>query len=176
MINTTDARMGLSLKYTLGFFLALGAGAAWCQTPAEPPQWTEDKTPPPPTFSVDKLIPIEMPPYVTLQVGVDPETVSVGADGVVRYVVVMRNASVSVNAAYEGIQCPDAEVKTYARASTTAGKWVPIEQPEWKSLSDNLPSRHAYAIAQQGACDGHAVAGRAPDIVRALKRGRKPYD
>ncbi len=115
-----------------------------------------------------------MPSYVTQQVGVDPETVAVGTDGVVRYVVVMRNVSGSISANYEGILCTTGEVKTYAR-SNGPGKWTAIAQPQWKPLTDNLPSRHADAIAKQGGCDGR-TANRREDTIRALQRSRKPYD
>lgn len=155
--------------------LALFGAYAGAQTPVEVPEWTEESAPPPPAYSMEKLIPIEMPHYVSLQVGVDPASLSVGAnDGVVRYVVVMRNASGTSNAAYEGILCTKGEVKTYARAGAN-GNWVPIKQPEWRALTDNLPSRHAYAIAKQGGCDGRTSAKR-EDTIRALARGRKAYD
>ncbi len=161
-------------RVTAGLCLALVAACAAAQTPVEVPQWVEENAAPPPAFAKEGLIPIEMPSYVTLKVGIDPATVSVGADGVVRYVVVMRNASGSANAAYEGILCTKGEVKTYARAGTT-GEWVAIKQPEWKPLTDNLPSRHAYAIAKQGGCDGRTSAKR-EDTIQALKRGKKAYD
>nr|WP_315490490.1 CNP1-like family protein [uncultured Rhodoferax sp.] len=158
-----------------GLGLALVSACAAAQTPIEAPEWTEESAPPPPAYSLDKLIPIEMPHYVTLQVGIDPASVSVGAsDRVVRYVVVMRNASGSSSAAYEGIQCTKGEVKTYARAGST-GQWVAIKQPEWRALTDNLPSRHAFAIAKQGGCDGRTSAKR-EDTIQALARGRKAYD
>jgi len=115
-----------------------------------------------------------MPPYVTLKVGIAPETVAVGADKVVRYVVVMRNISGSVNAAYEGILCTTGEVKTYARVSS-AGGWVLVTEPQWRPMTDNLPSRHAYAIAQQGACDGRTAAKR-EDILKALRRHQRAAD
>lgn len=154
--------------------MALFAAAAWSQTPVDVPEWAEEKIAPPPSFSKDKLIPIEMPRYVTLKVGIDPETVVAGADSVVRYVVVMRNASGSSNAAYEGIFCAKGEVKTYARTSAS-GTWVPVPEPEWKPLTDNLPSKHAYAIAQQGACDGR-TPGRREDIIKSLRLSRKVYE
>jgi hypothetical protein len=155
--------------------IALVGASVGAQTSVEVPEWTEESAPPPPAYSFDRLIPIEMPHYVTLQFGIDPSSLSVGSnDGVVRYVVVMRNASGSSNAAYEGIQCTKGEVKTYARAGAN-GNWVAIKQPEWRSLTDNLPSRHAYAIAKQGGCDGRTSAKR-EDTIRALTRGRKAYD
>jgi len=100
---------------------------------------------------------------------------AVGAtDSVVRYVVVMRNAKGSVNVAYEGIRCTTGEVKTYARVSA-AGKWVNNEEAPWKDMTSNLPSRHAYAIAKQGACDGR-TAGKRDDIINALKRRQVARD
>jgi hypothetical protein len=164
----------MEFKGIAGLCLALIAACAVAQTPTEVPEWVEENAAPPPAYSKDALIPIEMPSYVTLKVGIDPATLVVGSDGVVRYVVVMRNASGSVNAAYEGILCTKGEVKTYARAGAN-GNWVAIKQPEWRPLTDNLPSRHAYAIAKQGGCDGRVSAKR-QDTLAALQRGQKPYD
>lgn len=157
-----------------GLCLALVAVGVAAQTPVEVPEWVEENAAPPPPFARDGLISIEMPLYVTLKVGIDPATVSVGADGVVRYVVVMRNTTGSVNAAYEGILCTKGEVKTYARAGAN-GEWVAIKQPEWRPMTDNLPSRHAYAISKQGGCEGRTSAKR-EDTLAALKRGKKAYD
>ena len=137
------------------------------QTPVDPPEWAEDAVTTPPLFSTSQLIPIEMPPYVTLKVGVDPETVTVGADGVVRYVVVMRNSNGSESAAYEGILCTNGEVKTYARTGAS-GQWSVVSQPQWQAMTDNMGSRHAFAIAKQGGCDGRAT-GKREAIVQALK-------
>lgn len=157
-----------------GLSLTLLAACTVAQTWLEVPQWVEENAAPPPAFAKDGLISIEMPSYVTLKVGIDPATVSVGADGVVRYVVVMHNTSGSVNAAYEGILCTKGEVKTYARAGAS-GEWVAIKQPEWRPLTDNLPSGHAYAISKQGGCEGRTSAKRENTLL-ALKRGKKAYD
>jgi hypothetical protein len=165
----------MGFKYIAGMLMVLTATAVWSQTPPEVPEWAEENTPPPPTYSKDKLIPIEMPSYVTLRVGVDPETLSVGAtDGVLRYVVVLRNASGSTNAAYEGIRCTSGDVKTYARAGSD-GNWITVQNADWKSMTDNLPSPHAYAIARQGGCDGRTSSKR-EDTLRALRRQTKSYD
>lgn len=158
---------------TIGWLALAAMSAALAQTPVDTPPRTEDAAPPPPAFSRDRLIPIEMPSYVTLKIGVDPETIAVGADGVVRYVVIMQNASGSTHAAYEGILCAAGDVKTYARWGASQN-WVPVSEPRWRSMTDNLPSRHAFAISKQGGCDGRTSA-RVADIVRALRLGSKPY-
>lgn len=132
--------------------------------------WKETDAPPPPSFNKDKLIPIEMPKYVSLRFGVDPATLTLTADGIVRYVVLAVNAGGSINAMYEGIRCATGEVKTYARY-TSNGQWSLVSEPEWKKLNDKLPSKHAMALASQGVCDGASTgASSAAAIVRALKK------
>lgn len=151
--------------------LALWTAAATAQYAFNPPDWVEAKAPAPPTFSADQLIPIDMPHYVTVAVGIDPATVSVGTDGVLRYVVVMRNASGSTSAAYEGIRCTTDEVKTYARTNS-AGGWVAIAAPAWRSVTDNLPSKHAFAIARQGGCNTH-LSSSVDETLKALRLNQK---
>ena len=150
--------------------LLWAAAAAAQQAPAQP-YWVEETAPTPPTYSKDALIPIDMPSYVSLQVGIDPVTLSVGKDGVVRYVVVMRNAAGSTTAAFEGIRCTTDEVKTYARVNA-ADHWVILENPEWKPINGNMPSKHAFAIARQGACDTHLSSSREATL-KALKHRQK---
>lgn len=161
---------------TLAAALALGTTCSLAQSTVanagngtDNPDWAEEAIPAPPAFAVDKLIAIDMPPYVSLQVGVDPETIVVGGDGVVRYVIVMRNATGNTSAVYEGIRCVTDEVKTYARQGTS-GSWTLLENPVWKSVSDNMPSRHAQAFARQGGCQSRLATSKR-EIIEALKAG-----
>jgi hypothetical protein len=134
------------------------------------PDWKETDVPTPPAFSTDKLLALDMPPYVTLQFGIDPATLAITADGIVRYVVVARNASGSITAMFEGIRCATGEAKTYARAGNS-GSWTMVKEPLWRGLDDNQPSKHALAFARQGACDGRAAAATSTaDIIRAMKK------
>ncbi len=132
-------------------------------------QWQESDVPPPPAFNKDRLIALEMPNYVSLKFGVDPATLAITPDGIVRYVVVASNGNGATNALYEGIRCDTGEVKTYARYAAN-GQWTNLQDPPWRALNDNQPSRHAMALARQGACRSHsATANSVADIVRALK-------
>lgn len=147
--------------------------SVWClsvMAQAEPEEWKETEAPPPPAFNADKLIALAMPPYVTLKFGLDPATLSITPDGVVRYVVVARNTSGSTTAIYEGLRCSTNEVKTYAR-QTAGSPWAVVKAPRWQILDSSLPSKHATVLAYQGVCGSpsttpHSVA----DIVRALKQ------
>lgn len=157
-----------------GLLLAISLPQAWAQNGngLDNPDWVEEKEPPPPAFSKERALPLEMPSYVSVRVAIDPATVLVGNDGIVRYVVVMSNATGTVNAAYEGIRCASDQVKTYARAGNS-GTWSQVETPAWRDLNDNQPSRHAHVFARQAACQSHVASTKA-EITKALQTGKKP--
>lgn len=154
------------------FLMALNAsGPAQAQVYAfeDPADWKEIETPPPPAFDVKKLITLEVSPNSQLVYGVDPATISISQkDGIVRYVMVASNASGASNVMYEGIRCTTGEFKTYARYSSD-GKWTHVSKPEWRSLFDNMPSKHALRFARAGACDSAAPATSVDTLVRRLK-------
>lgn len=174
----------LTLLSTIGW-LILAGGICFAQESAKPrviygdssmvpkgnsldnPDWTEEKVPPPPAFSNDRLIQLDMPSYVSVRVGVDPETIVVGRDGVVRYVIVMRNTTGNTSAVYEGIRCFSNEVKTYARKSGS-GDWSYVQTPAWIWLADNMPSHHAQVFAHQGGCVDRQATSK-QEIIAALK-------
>ena len=143
---------------------------AFAQLREADPDWKESEAPTPPAFRTDRTIALEMPRHVTTRLGVDPQTIRITDDGIVRYVMVATNAATdSVNASYEGIRCVTGEVKVYARYSS-AGAWRAVPNPEWRQLNGNQPSLHAFAFARQGACDGRAATGGSvADIVSRLK-------
>lgn len=156
---------------TLLACLNLGLGTpAYSQVFVEDPDWKEIDVPTPPPFNKDKLIPVEMPSYVSLRFGVDPATLTVSDDGVIRYVMVAQSSGGgTLSAMYEGIRCAAGEFKTYARFNAS-GQWAAISNPQWRPLNDNNTSKHALALARQGACDGRSAAARTVQaIVSSLK-------
>lgn len=157
-----------ALKSCLFLSLACCALAVQAQGPADNPDWQEAEVPAPPSFDAKRLVSVDMPPYVSMKLGIDPATLAVTPDGIVRYVVVAVSPSGSVNAFYEGIRCATGEVKSYARANAL-GAWTLVKEPEWRRLNDKQPSKHALALTQQGVCEGNATAGSTAQILRNLK-------
>ncbi|MDP1528754.1 CNP1-like family protein [Rhodoferax sp.] len=158
----------LALKNCLLLCLTCCALGAQAQGLVDNPDWQETEVPAPPKFDPKQLVNIDMPAYVSMKFGVDPATVVVTPDGIVRYVIVAVSPSGSVNAFFEGIRCAKGEVKAYARASAT-GVWTLVKEPEWRGLNDKQPSKHALALARQGVCEGNTAAGSATEIIRRLK-------
>ena len=156
------------LRSFLALALACAAGASFGQLVEVSPDWKEMEAPPPPALRTQGLIPIEMPSGFALRFAVDPASVSVGADGVVRYVIVASSPTGVVNAMYEGLRCNTAEVKVYARHNPDSG-WVPARNAEWQPLQNRPNSRHSLVVARTGACVGTGSGGKASEIVRALR-------
>lgn len=132
--------------------------------------WKELDIRPPITFKTTALVAIEMPRYVSVKVGVDPDSITISEDGIVRYVVVAISPGGNVNAAFEGIWCRAGEVKTYARADNDR-QWNAAPNPQWRKLTDSQPSMHALALARQGVCEGRSAAAPSPQaIIRKLRQ------
>ena len=155
----------------LAVTLVLLAGHAAAQLATPDPDWKEAQAPRPPPPQLANLIPVEIP-GTTLRYGIDPASVALGADGVVRYVVVASSSSGAVNALYEGIRCSTGEVRTYARHNPEGG-WMPVSDLSWTSLHESRPARHSLTIARNGVCLGHSANRSVSQILRDL---RSPVD
>jgi hypothetical protein len=153
--------------YALGLALVAGTAAAQIATPD--PDWKETEAPPPPAVRIERLVPLEIAAS-GLRFGVDPNSVTLAADGVVRYVVVATGSGGAVNAMYEGLRCNTGEVKVYARHNPDSG-WVQVRDPQWQPLHNVRNSQHSLHIARNGACVGHGPNGNAAQIVRDLRSG-----
>jgi hypothetical protein len=151
--------------------LVLGACAAHAQLVTADPDWREVEAPPPPALKLDGLIPLEMP-RSALRFGVDPASVSLGSDGIIRYVVVATSATGAVNGLYEGLRCNTGEFKVYARHNSGSG-WMVVKDSLWRPLHDAQTSSHSLLIARTGACIGGGPNRSALQIVRDL---RAPVD
>ena len=145
--------------------LCLAAGAALAQLTPVDPDWKESDAPPPPALRLEGLIELEVQ-RSSLKFAVDPASISVGSDGVVRYVVVVRGEN-NVSAVYEGIRCNTADFKVYARYNAPGG-WVATRQIEWKPLTQNSSARHSLVLAQSGVCTGNSPNRSQAQIVRDL--------
>ncbi|MCC2635460.1 MAG: hypothetical protein K0S48_3346 [Ramlibacter sp.] len=156
------------LRRILALAFACAAAPSFGQLADANPDWKEVEAPPPPAVRTQGLVAVDMPSGISLRFGVDPASVSVGADGVVRYVVVASSPTGAVNALYEGLRCESAEVKVYARHNPDSG-WVPARDAQWQPLHSRPNSRHSLSIARNGACVGRGPSGTASEIVRSLR-------
>jgi hypothetical protein len=139
----------------------------------EPPPWAEVMQAPPAAFNLDKLIPVANPTRSNLSYSVAPDTVSVGSDKVVRYVIVAKSPRGAMNVLYEGVRCDTREVKAYASWRLDSG-WRELSDAQWQELR-NANSRYAQTMSDDAFCDVRIVYGSAEDIVQRLRKASKPY-
>lgn len=150
--------------------LGLLGGLLHAQILANDPDWKEAEVPAAPAFDIKRLIPVVITVQSQLAWGVDPQTIKIGSDGVVRYVVVAQSSSGVINAMYEGIRCNTAEFRRYARHNPGSG-WVVSVGSEWTSLRQTGASRHPQSLAKLGLCDGAAPPSSPEHAARALRAG-----
>jgi CNP1-like family len=149
---------------------------AQAQVYANDAEWKETEAPPPPGFDMSKLIRFDVPTSQSLVYGVDPASISISkSDSLVRYVMVATSASGARNVMYEALRCSTGEFKTYARYSSD-GKWSLISDPQWRSVFENMPSKHAVMFARAGACDAAAPVGSVKELVIKLKNPGRYMD
>jgi len=144
--------------------LLLAVTAAQAQVTADDPDWREAEAPPAPALKVQGLIPVDVAGSA-LRFGVDPSSITVGEDGIVRYVVVATSTTGVVNGIYEGIRCDNGQVKVYARHNP-AGGWTVVKEAKWRPVHDQ---NYSLSIARNGACVGRAANLSPARIARDLR-------
>lgn len=155
--------------FALALLLSLSL-PAWSQTYGGDAllDWKEGAAPPPPAFNVNKLLTFDVLKASTLVYGVDPATISIGEDEIVRYVIVATSPTGVRNVFYEGIRCATGEYKTYAR-QTNEGEWSKVTNPEWRTVFQNAGARHVLQFAKTAACDNNSPTRTVDEMVRNLK-------
>ncbi len=154
----------------VGLLIGLGSCMAAAQFIADDPDWKESEVPPPPAFDLKRLVPVDISVRSQLKWGVDPDSIKIMPEGIVRYVVVAQSESGVVNAMYEGIRCNKGEFRSYARHNPGSG-WVKTSNSDWIPLRQSTSSRHPEALAKQGICDGAAPPSNVPAAIRSLRAG-----
>lgn len=138
--------------------------------PEEPPPWQETQVTPPASFSTDAVTPFVLEAQSSMRLGIDPKTLTIAPDGVVRYVLVAKSSQGALNVLYEGIRCASAEVKVYARWDNVSS-WNTSDKAEWEPLAFRGTTRRAMQMARGGVCEGKAPNGTPARILRALQSG-----
>jgi len=155
------------LGIALTLAVATGTLPAHAQQLFGEPQ-PELAAPAPPKFTANNLLLLDGGNFSSLQLGVDPTTLSLGRDGIVRYVLVTVSSNGNVSGLYEGIRCTTAENKLYARFNASAG-WVSVEDPQWRSLYESGPSKHGLKLARAGICAGASANTSVEQMIKELR-------
>ena len=111
---------------------------------------------------------------------IDARSLQVGADGVVRYAVIVKTAGGASNAAYEGIRCASQEKRTYALGHPQ-GKWIAARRSVWEPITPGRANEHQAVLYKDFFCPDRLIVSSRDAALRALRneyvgRSRSPAD
>lgn len=107
-------------------------------------------------------------PSATLDYAIDTKSVQVTADGVVRYVAVIRSKQGARNVSFEGIHCSSFESRLYATGRPD-GTWVAARNSEWRPIRPYGTTAYQGILFRDYLCRDKAPLGDAKEIVQNLR-------
>ncbi len=164
-----------TLRWLLACGLLLPAAAA-AQPRADlededPKAWVELELKLPPFPKSESLISFEVSPASSNRYYIDPQSIAVGSDGVVRYTLVIKGSGGGENVSYEGIRCEMREQKYYAFGRRD-GTWSDPRPGKWRRIDYNDINRpHGVLYADYFCPDRKVPVKSSAEAIRRLKYG-----
>jgi hypothetical protein len=135
--------------------------------------WVEQRVEPPAFPKEADLVEFYASSNTANRFFIDAATLSVGDDGVVRYVLVIRTPGGATNTTYEGIRCKAGEYKLYA-SGRADGTWARSRSDAWRPIENKLANRHHAALNRDLFCPAGAQILSVDEGRDALRRGKHP--
>jgi hypothetical protein len=156
-------------------FLPLLAHAEWGQPQfefEEEKPWVEVVAHLPPYYKAENLIPFYVSPSSRNKHFVDASSISVGADKVVRYTVVIEAAGGATNVSFEGLRCDSGERRLYAYGHPD-GTWSKARNAGWEDVKLRSQLSYQKALYENAFCPGGIVVNNAQEAVRNLRQATR---
>lgn len=152
--------------------LPLVAHAEWGEFEHEFDQdkpWSEVAVKLPPYPKDANLIPFSVSAATRNHYFVDAGSISVGADKVVRYTVVIQAAGGAKNVSFEGIRCETGEKRLYAYGHPD-GAWSKARNAGWEDIKLRSQLSYQKALYEDGFCPDGISVKDGKEAVRNLRR------
>jgi len=106
---------------------------------------------------------------------IDASTLAVGADRVVRYVLVVKTSGGATNISFEGINCNQIRWKHYATGrSDNTWTGLHVSRSEWRPIENKPVNRHHAALSRDLFCPAGVAIVTADEGRNALRLGKHP--
>ena len=102
---------------------------------------------------------------------IDPQSLALGPDGVVRYTLVARSPSGFANISYEGIRCSTMEYKVFAFGND--GKWA-ARDSDWRRIEPKSVQSWHYELRVNYFCPDRRAIETAAEGLDALRNRGHP--
>jgi hypothetical protein len=113
---------------------------------------------------VEAALAIASFPY---RVYIDPESLSIGADRVVRYTAVIVSTAGARNVSYEGMRCSTREYRRYAYGA--GGNWQLLDETPWERITRSGMGHYRYGLYRDYLCDTTSDSLKQDEILRRLR-------
>jgi CNP1-like family protein len=144
----------------------------WERANEERLKQSQEQAVPPPGLDKARLVEVKstLAADTDFRFFVDPDSVSVGEDRIVRYVLVARSPSGSESVTFEGIRCPG-EYRVYA-VGRPDGTWAG-RPSEWRTIVRD-PRVSQAMLARQYFCPGRSAILSGAEGQKAVRAGGHP--
>ncbi len=148
-----------------------GSGRSDWERDQDERNWKEGDVKLPPAPKAEGLIEFFPSSASSFRFFIDPASLALDADGVVRYTLVARSASGHDNVTYEGIRCRTNSVRIYAYGN--AGAWS-RSSSDWKQIEAKAVQRWHNELRSRYFCPVGLPILTTAEGLSALKRGGHP--
>lgn len=139
----------------------------------ESKQWQEIEIQLPAAPKQETLLPFYVSAATENRFFIDGATLSVGSDGVVRYVLLVLTPQGTRNVTYEGMRCETRERRIYA-SGRLDGSWSKARKNEWVRIQDAYANRQHAALFLEYFCPIGNIVQDAAEARNALIKGVHP--
>lgn len=134
--------------------------------------WDEIQAQLPAYPNLKEAIPLEVAAITSIKFSVDPKSISVGSDGVVRFTLIAESTSGALNVSYEGIRCATEEKKLYAFGRD--GAWSRNRFAKWQEIPSFTRDPQHKLLYGDFFCPGDEIVNDAKEAIGALISGIHP--
>ena len=153
--------------------LFVSAAVADFEEDYESKGWTELEVQLPAAPKQENLLPFFVSAATDNQFFIDGSSLSVGSDGVVRYVMLVLSPQGGRNVTFEGMRCETRERRIYA-SGRLDGTWSKARKNEWVRIQDVSGNRQHAALFLEYFCPFGIIVRDAAEAKRALVQGIHP--
>lgn len=165
--------MPIARRFAALALVLLAASACASTEDADEKPWAEGETAVP-TFPQDAdLLPFDVSAATSNRFFIDGKSLSPGADGVVRYVLVIKTGGGATNVSFEGIRCSAREYKLYATGRYDR-TWGPLLAGQWRPIEYKDRNRQHSVLSRDFFCPNGVPIRSADEGRDALRRGKHP--
>jgi len=126
----------------------------------------------PPLPQAGDLLPFDVSQNTPLKFFVDAKSLEVGADGVVRYTVVVTSPAGARNVIYEGIRCDTYEWRQYAGLNADHDGWDRTIENDWRRIENGELNAYHSALYQDYFCANKMPMAKTKVIIENIRYHR----